>query len=449
MDVLLNFETIKIFHSEGFEGGSFRDALVQLQKSNILVQQSISVLNLGQNVIIVCGSFALMLLAAHEVTEGRMTVGDYVLVLTFLQQLYGPLNYLGTYYRLIKQALVDVEALHKLLMENVEVSDADGAMELLGTSKAANQTPAVAFNKVAFGYDVRREAVLNGISFDIPMGSKVAIVGPTGAGKSTMSRLVYRFYDVWEGSVSICGVDVREVTQLSLRRVLGIVPQDTVLFNETLHLNIAYGRAGFDDGVEQARTHAKEGPKLRLLPTIQQLRERRGKKKGGGTNKIEDSSKWVDERLAPRSVVVEAATVAKLGDFIDKLPDGFETVVGERGLRLSGGEKQRTSIARLVVKNPEITLFDEATSSLDTHTEREVVAAINGLASSGKYAASLSVAHRLSTIIDSDTILVLSGGVVAERGTHEELIEMDGIYGSMWKAQNNGVGSESNLVDDV
>ena len=455
MDVLLNFETIKVFHSEEFEAGAFRDALVQLQKSNILVQQSISVLNLGQNIIIVCGSFSLMLLAAHEVVEGRMTVGDYVLVLTFLQQLYGPLNYLGTYYRLIKQALVDVEALHKLLEENIEVNDADGAIELLGTSstgKAGKATTAISFNKVTFGYDPRREAILNGISFDVPLGSKLAIVGPTGAGKSTMSRLVYRFYDVWEGSVSVCGLDVRDVTQLTLRRVLGIVPQDTVLFNETLHLNISYGRAGFDDGVEQARMHAKKGPNLRLIPTLQQLRERRGKKAtgggAGGSTAKEDDSKWIDERLAPRSVVEEAASVAKLTDFIAKLPDGYETVVGERGLRLSGGEKQRTSIARVVVKNPEICVYDEATSSLDTHTEREVVAAINSIASSGKYAASLSVAHRLSTVVDSDIILVLSGGVIAERGTHEELLEMDGTYAGMWQAQNSSNSSSANLSNE-
>ena len=372
IDSLLNFETVKYFGNEAHETERFDKSLLRYEKASNISKVSLSLLNIGQGVIIALGLTAIMLMAAQEVVAGKMQVGDFVLVNTYLIQLYLPLNFLGFVYREIKQSLIDMEAMFVLLTEPQEVSDKEGAPEL------ALSGGELRFEDVHFGYNPDRE-ILKGISFTVPAGKTVAIVGPSGAGKSTISRLLFRFYDVTGGSVKIDGQDLREVAQRSLRGAIGIVPQDTVLFNDTVYYNIAYGRPG-----------------------------------------------------SPKEAVEHAAQMARIHDFVTALPQGYETKVGERGLKLSGGEKQRVAIARSILKQPAIMLFDEATSALDTHTEREIQ---NNLRELSRGRTTLVIAHRLSTVVDADEIIVLADGRVAERGRHGTLLARNGLYARMWALQ--------------
>jgi ATP-binding cassette subfamily B protein len=335
---------------------------------------------MGQGIIIAIGVTILMVMAARGVVGGTLTIGDFVLVNTYLIQLYQPLNFLGFVYRQIKQSLVDMESMFALLGENVEVEDAPDARPLaVGRGE-------VAFRDVVFGYGPDR-TILDGVSFTVPAGKRLAIVGPSGAGKSTISRLLFRYYDVSAGSVEIDGEDVREVTQASLRAAIGIVPQDTVLFNDTIYHNIAYGRPS-----------------------------------------------------ASKEEVERAARLARIHDFVTGLPDGYASKVGERGLKLSGGEKQRVAIARTILKDPPILVFDEATSALDTRTEKEIQASLDEVA---RGRTTLVIAHRLSTVVDAEEIVVLDGGRVAERGRHAELLTRDGVYADMWRRQQEAARKEA------
>jgi ATP-binding cassette subfamily B protein len=372
IDSLLNFETVKYFGNEDHEARRYEASLIRYEGAAVRSQVSLSLLNIGQAAIIAIGLTAVMWMAARGIVEGRLTLGDFVLANTYLIQLYLPLNFFGFVYREVKQALVDIEKMFSLLGVPQEVTDAPGAQPL------QVQGGTVSFTDVEFGYDPRR-AILKGVTFSVPAGHTVAIVGPTGAGKSTISRLLFRFYDITAGSVRIDGRDIRDVTQASLRAAIGIVPQDTVLFNDTIRYNIAYGRPGASD-----------------------------------------------------EEVVAAAQMARIHDFVLRLPDGYETKVGERGLKLSGGEKQRVAIARTILKDPAILLFDEATSALDTNTEREIQANLREV-SRGK--TTLVIAHRLSTVIDADEIIVLADGRIAERGSHAQLLAEDGRYAEMWRRQ--------------
>ncbi|MGK9233180.1 ABC transporter ATP-binding protein/permease [Inquilinus limosus] len=372
IDSLLNFETVKYFGNEAHEARRYEASLIRFERAAVQNRVSLSLLNVGQAAIIAAGLTAVMWMAAQGIVDGRLTVGDFVLANTYLIQLYLPLNFFGFVYREVKQALVDIEKMFSLLGVEPEVVDAPGAQPL------AVQGGTVSFTDVEFGYDQRRP-ILKGVTFSVPAGHTVAIVGPTGAGKSTISRLLFRFYDVTAGSVRIDGQDIRDVTQASLRAAIGIVPQDTVLFNDTIRYNIAYGRPGASD-----------------------------------------------------EEVVAAAQMARIHDFVLRLPDGYETKVGERGLKLSGGEKQRVAIARTILKDPAILLFDEATSALDTNTEREIQANLREV-SRGK--TTLVIAHRLSTVIDADEIIVLADGRIAERGSHAQLLAENGRYAEMWRRQ--------------
>jgi len=372
IDSLLNYETVKYFGNEDHEARRYDKALERYQHAATISQQSLSLLNIGQGFIIAGGLVAVMSMAGYGVAAGRMTLGDFVLVNTFLIQLYIPLNFLGMVYREIKQSLVDMERMFGLLGVPPEVRDAPDAIELkVGAGE-------VTFEDVRFAYDERRP-ILKGVSFRVPPGHKLAIVGPSGAGKSTISRLLFRFYDATGGRICIDGQDIRNVTQRSLRAAIGIVPQDTVLFNDTIRYNIRYGRAEATD-----------------------------------------------------AEVDEAARMARIGKFIAELPDGFDSMVGERGLKLSGGEKQRVAIARTILKRPRIMLFDEATSALDTHTEREIQSSLNEVAANRT---TLVIAHRLSTVVDADEILVLDEGEVVERGRHPDLLALGGVYAGMWARQ--------------
>ncbi|WP_207483872.1 ABCB family ABC transporter ATP-binding protein/permease [Arenibaculum pallidiluteum] len=372
IDSLLNFETVKYFGNEEHEARRYDSALQSYETAAVKSQVSLSLLNIGQAAIIAAGLTAVMWMAARGIANGTMTVGDFVLVNTYLLQLYQPLNFFGFVYREIKQALIDMEKMFELMGVDREVADRPGAADL------ATAGGTVAFEDVAFGYDPRRP-ILKGVSFTVPAGRTVAIVGPSGAGKSTVSRLLFRFYDVSGGRILIDGQDIRDVTQKSLRGAIGIVPQDTVLFNDTIYYNIAYGRPS-----------------------------------------------------ASPAEVEQAARLAHIHDFVMALPDGYQTTVGERGLKLSGGEKQRVAIARAILKAPAILLFDEATSALDTRTEREIQSSLREV-SRGR--TTLVIAHRLSTVIDADEILVLEQGRVAERGSHGELLAMGGRYAAMWHQQ--------------
>jgi ATP-binding cassette subfamily B protein len=372
IDSLLNYETVKYFGNEEHEARRFDRALSAYERAGVKSANSLSLLNFGQGTIIAIGATMVMILAASGVVEGRMTIGDFVLVNAYLIQLYLPLNFLGMVYRELRQSLIDMAAMFQLLEMNVEVPDAAGAKPL------AVRGGRVEFDGVVFGYDARRP-ILHGLSFAVPAGKTVAIVGPSGAGKSTISRLLFRFYDVDEGAIRIDGQDIRDVTQNSLRAAIGIVPQDTVLFNDTIYYNIAYGRPD-----------------------------------------------------AAPSEVEAAAKLARIDDFIRSLPDGYQTPVGERGLKLSGGERQRVAIARTILKRPPILLFDEATSALDTRTEKSIQESLRSISQG---VTTLVIAHRLSTVVDADEIIVLEQGRVAERGRHAELLARAGIYAAMWARQ--------------
>jgi ATP-binding cassette subfamily B protein len=372
IDSLLNFETVKYFGNERHESGRFDQALAAYEAAAIKSKVTLSLLNVGQGIIIAVGLIVLMLMAGDSVAAGAMTLGDFVMVNSYLIQLYLPLNFLGFVYREIKRSLIDMEEMFGLLHEPTEVRDAPGARPL----QAAGGT--IVFDRVSFAYDPRRP-VLHEVSFTLPAGKTLALVGPSGSGKSTISRLLYRFYDPTAGRIAIDGEDIREVTQESLRAAIGIVPQDTVLFNDTIYYNIAYGRPS-----------------------------------------------------AIREEVEAAAALARIHDFVTALPDGYDTAVGERGLKLSGGEKQRVAIARTILKSPRILLFDEATSALDTHTEKEIQASLREV-SAGR--TTLTIAHRLSTVVDADEILVLDHGRVIERGRHGTLLAAGGRYAEMWRRQ--------------
>ena len=376
VDSLLNFETVKYFGNEAHEAARFDAARARYERAAVKSQVTLNMLNLGQAVIIAAGLGLVMLMAAEGVQDGSMTVGRFVLVNTYLMQLYQPLNFLGFVYREIKQGLVDMESMFQLLSVHQEVADRPNARVL--PPHASEGGGAVAFHGVHFGYNPNR-TILKGVSFAAPPGSKVAIVGPTGAGKSTINRLLFRFYDVTAGAITIDGTDLRDLTQNSLRAAIGVVPQDTVLFNDTVAYNIAYGRPG-----------------------------------------------------ATQAQIEHAARLAQVHDFVQRLPEGYATRVGERGLKLSGGEKQRVAIARTILKDPRILVLDEATSALDTRTERDIEQALRTVS---RNRTTLVIAHRLSTVVDADEILVLDEGRVAERGTHATLLAEGGLYARMWTLQ--------------
>ncbi|MDI9350085.1 MAG: ABC transporter ATP-binding protein/permease [Candidatus Symbiobacter sp.] len=372
VDSLLNYETVKYFNNESHELKRFDLAMQAYENAAVKSLSSLGMLNIGQGLIIAVGLVAVMGLAAHDVAQGTMTVGDFVAVNTFLIQLYLPLNFLGFVYRQMRQSLSDMQAMFALLQVDREVADIANAPDLHVSHGE------IRFESVGFAYDARRP-VLENISFSVPPGKVVAVVGSSGAGKSTLSRLMFRFYEPQAGRITIDGQDIQQVTQNSLRRSIGIVPQDTVLFNDTIYYNILYGRPD-----------------------------------------------------ASPSEVEEAAKLARIHDFILGLPDQYDTRVGERGLKLSGGEKQRVAIARVILKRPQILIFDEATSALDTKTERAIQQSLNQVAENRT---SLIIAHRLSTIVHADEILVLDGGHIVERGRHSALLAQNGRYATMWQRQ--------------
>ncbi len=380
IDSLLNYETVKYFNNEDFESRRYDESLARWELASVKTQVSLALLNVTQALLIASAVTALMVLAADGVVSGSMTVGDLVLVNVLLLQLYIPLNFLGVIYREMKQSLADMEKMFRLLHENQEVDDRPGVGPLhLGGA-------AIRLEHVDFHYDPNRQ-ILFDVSFEVPAGHKIAVVGTSGAGKSTLARLLFRFYDVSGGRILVDGQDIREVTQASLRRAIGIVPQDTVLFNDTIGYNIAYGRPDATD----------------------------------------------EERIA-------AAKSAHIYDFVQSLPEKFETLVGERGLKLSGGEKQRVAIARTLLKNPAILIFDEATSALDSQTEKIIQAALERIAENRT---TLVIAHRLSTVVDADQILVMEAGRIVERGSHRELMERGEIYARMWALQQEEAAKEA------
>ena len=375
VDSLLNYETVKYFNNEAFEAARYDKSLEALRRARLKAQTSLSLLNTGQQLIIAVALVGMLWRATQGVVEGRMTLGDLVMINAFMIQLYIPLNFLGVLYREIKQSLTDLDRMFTLLEKEREVADAPNAqtLELSGP-------PTVRFESVVFAYEATRP-ILHGISFQIPAGKTVAVVGPSGSGKSTLARLLFRFYDVGSGAITIDGQDIRHVTQGSVRRAMGIVPQDTVLFNDTVRYNIAYGRTD-----------------------------------------------------ATEAEVEHAAKAAHIHDFIAATPKGYDTMVGERGLKLSGGEKQRVAIARTLLKNPPIVIFDEATSALDSANERAIQAELQ---SAAQNKTTLVIAHRLSTVVDAHEILVLDAGSIVERGAHSELLALNGRYAQMWALQQS------------
>lgn len=382
IDSLLNFETVKYFGNEEMEAKRFDKSMERYEKAATDVWTSLGWLNFGQGVIFGIGTTIMLVLSAWSVQRGEHTVGDFVFVNSMLLQLSVPLNFIGFVYREIRQGLIDIEQMFDLLEVKAEVLDASDAKDL------AIGQGAISFKDVHFAYDAARP-ILKGISFDVPAGKTVAVVGPSGAGKSTLSRLLYRFYDIQSGAITVDGQDIRSITQKSLRSVIGMVPQDTVLFNDTVAYNIRYGRPS-----------------------------------------------------ASEADVKQAAEIAQIGHFIETLPEGFETKVGERGLKLSGGEKQRVAIARTILKAPPILILDEATSALDTTTEREIQTALDVVS---RNRTTLVIAHRLSTVIGADEIIVLKSGEIAERGTHAALLEQNGLYASMWSRQREATQAEEHL----
>jgi ATP-binding cassette, subfamily B, heavy metal transporter len=380
IDALLNYETVKYFNNERFEAERYDEGLEAYRQAQVKSQFTLSLLNTGQQLIIALSLVAMLWRATAGVVEGRLTLGDLVMINAFLIQLYIPLNFLGVLYREVKQSLTDLDRMFTLLSREREVADAPDAADL------AVRDAVVRFEHVDFAYDPARP-ILHGVSFEIPAGKTVAVVGPSGAGKSTLARLLYRFYDVTGGAITIDGQDIRRVKQGSVRRAIGIVPQDTVLFNDTVEYNIAYGRTG-----------------------------------------------------ASRADVETAARAAHIHDFIAATPKGYDTMVGERGLKLSGGEKQRVAIARTLLKNPPILIFDEATSALDSANERAIQAELRS-AAAGKTA--LVIAHRLSTVVDAHEIIVLAQGRVVERGPHAQLLAAGGRYAQMWRLQQSGADGDA------
>ena len=382
LDALINYETVKHFNNEQIEEERFDEAMSGYEKASSKVLTSLAFLNFGQTAIFTIGLTICMLMSGIEVSKGNQTIGDFVLVNALLMQLSIPLNFFGFIYREISQGMIDLRSLFSVLKIEPEIKDKKNAIEM------SFEKTDIEFKNVSFSYDNKRN-VLNKIKFKIPSGSSLAIVGPTGAGKSTISRLLFRFYDVSSGSILVNGKDVRDITQVSLRKNIGVVPQDTVLFNDTIYYNLSYGKINADE---------KE--------------------------------------------IWEVARRAKLSELIKTLPDGMNTVVGERGLKLSGGEKQRVAIARTLLKNPPILILDEATSSLDTLTEKEIKVSLNNLA---KKRTSIIIAHRLSTIVDADKILVFEKGKIIEQGTHSQLLKKKGLYADMWNTQQTIEKAEETL----
>ena len=385
IDSLLNYETVKYFNNEEFEARRYDENLERYRRAAVKSQTTLSLLNTGQQLIIAVGLVAMLYRATQGVVEGHMTLGDLVMVNAFMIQLYIPLGFLGVLYREIKQSLTDLEKMFRLMEKEREIADSPGAQDV-----QISGSPTVKFEHVSFAYDlpagqiaghVAGRTILHNVSFEIPAGKTVAVVGPSGAGKSTLSRLLFRFYDVQEGRITIAGQDIRDVTQTSLRRAIGIVPQDTVLFNDTIEYNIAYGSPG--------ATHAQ---------------------------------------------VEDAARSARIHGFISSTPAGYGAMVGERGLKLSGGEKQRVAIARTLLKNPRILIFDEATSALDSANERAIQAELQSVAQNKT---TLVIAHRLSTVVDAHEILVMDAGRIIERGSHAQLLAMNGRYAAMWALQQS------------
>ncbi|MBC7647924.1 MAG: ABC transporter ATP-binding protein/permease [Vitreoscilla sp.] len=375
IDSLLNYETVKYFNNEDFETMRYDESLERYRKAAIKSQRTLSMLNTGQQLIIAIGLVAMLWRATQGVVDGRMTLGDLVMVNAFMIQLYIPLGFLGVIYREIKQSLTDLDKMFTLMEKDREIADEPGALPI-----QINASPAVRFENVSFAYESARP-ILKDVSFEIPPGKTVAVVGSSGAGKSTLARLLFRFYDVQQGSITIAGQDIKHVTQASVRQAIGIVPQDTVLFNDTVEYNIAYGQPG-----------------------------------------------------ASREQVIEAAKSARIHDFITSTPLGYNTMVGERGLKLSGGEKQRVAIARTLLKNPPVVIFDEATSALDSANERAIQAELRTAAQNKT---TLVIAHRLSTVVDAHEILVMEDGCIVERGTHAELLGKDQKYAKMWNLQQS------------
>ena len=378
VDSLINYETVKYFNAEEHEARRFDVSMRQYEDAAVLSRTSLAAVNIGQGAVIALGLVLIMGIAGHDIQAGKLSVGDFVAVNTYLLQLYLPLNFLGWVYREIRQSLIDLERMFGLLDEHPDVQDKQGAASL------TLQDAQIEFKDVHFAYKDR--AILKGVSFTVPAGKKVAIVGPSGAGKSTISRLLFRFYDPQKGAIEIDGQNVQDVQQASVRGAIGVVPQDSVMFNASIGYNINYGRAE-----------------------------------------------------ASQNEIEEAAKLASIDSFIKQLPEGYEALVGERGLKLSGGEKQRVAIARAILKKPSIFLFDEATSALDSQTEKQIQSALNEVSESRT---TLVIAHRLSTIVDCDEILVMREGQIAERGTHADLIAMEGLYAAMWARQASGFDIE-------
>jgi ABC-type transport system involved in Fe-S cluster assembly fused permease/ATPase subunit len=383
IDSLLNYETVKYFVAEEREAHRYDRTMARYEDASVKAYTSLAVLNAGQAAIFTVGLGVAMVLCVFGIRGGTNTVGDFVMINAMMIQLYQPLNFMGMVYREIKQAVTDIELMFSILSREPEIEDVPGARPI------AVSRGAIRFEDVQFAYEPARQ-ILKGLSFEVPAGHTVAIVGPSGAGKSTISRLLFRFYDVTGGQVTIDGQDIREVTQRSLRGAIGMVPQDTVLFNDTIRYNIRYGRWDATD-----------------------------------------------------AEIEEAARLAQIDDFIRMAPDGYETEVGERGLKLSGGEKQRVAIARTILKGPPILLLDEATSALDSHTEKEIQDALDRV-SRGR--TTLVIAHRLSTIVGADEIIVLDQGVIAERGTHHQLLLKNGLYASMWNRQREAEEAREKLA---